>query len=62
MLPFPGDSTRGVQEEAIAAKTVDTPVWFIRSKVDSANKAALDFYLKANQAVAKGNGVYVRAA
>ena len=59
MLPFPGDSTRGVQEEAIAAKTVDTPVWFIRSKVDSANKAALDFYLKANQAVAKGNGVYV---
>lgn len=25
VLPFPGDSTRGVQEEAIAAKTVDTP-------------------------------------
>ena len=25
VLPFPGDSTRGVQEEAIAAKTVDIP-------------------------------------
>ena len=53
VLPFPGDSTRGVQEEAIAAKTVDTPVWFVRSKADTANKAALDFYLNANQAVAK---------
>ena len=31
VLPFPGDSTRGVREEAIAAKTVDTPVWFVRS-------------------------------
>ncbi len=59
VLPFPGDSTRGVQEEAIAAKTVDTPVWFVRSKADTANKAALDFYLNANQAVSKGNGVYV---
>ena len=59
VLPFPGDSTRGVQEEAIAAKTVDTPVWFVRSKADTANKAALDFYLNANQAAAKGNGVYV---
>lgn len=59
VLPFPGDSTRGVQEEAIAAKTVDTPVWFVRSKADTANKAALDFYLNANQGVSKGNGVYV---
>lgn len=59
VLPFPGDSTRGVQEEAIAAKTVDTPVWLVRSNADSTNKAALEFYLKANQAVAKGDGVYV---
>ena len=58
VLPFPGDTTRGVQEEAIAAKTVDTPVWFIRSGADTTNKAALNYYLNANQAVAKGNGVY----
>ena len=53
------DDGRGVQEEAIAAKTVDTPVWFVRSKADTTNKAALKFYLNANQAVAKENGVYV---
>lgn len=58
VLPFPGDSTRAVEEEAIAAGTVDTPVWFIRSGADTTNKAALDFYLKANRADAKGNGVY----
>lgn len=58
VLPFPGDTTRGVEEEAIAANTVDTPVWFIRSKADTTNKAALEYYLKANQAVAKGDGVY----
>ena len=51
VLPFPGDTTRGVQEEAIAAKTVDTPVWFIGSGAESTNKAALDFYRTANQAV-----------
>lgn len=48
VLPFPGDSTRGIQEEAIAAKTVDTPVWFVASDAD--DKAALDYYLRANQA------------
>lgn len=48
VLPFPGDSTRGVQEEAIAAKTVDTPVWFVASDED--DKTALDYYLQANQA------------
>lgn len=58
VLPFPGDTTRGVQEEAIAAKTVDTPVWFIRSGAETTNKAALNYYLSANQAVAKGSGVY----
>ena len=58
VLPFPGDSTRAVEEEAITAGTVDTPVWFIRSGADTTNKAALDFYLKANRADAKGNGVY----
>ena len=58
VLPFPGDTTRGVQEEAIAAKTVDTPVWFIRSGAETTNKAALNYYLSANRAVAKGNGVY----
>ena len=50
VLPFPGDSTEGIEEEAIAAKTVDTPVWFIRSDANGANKAALDYYLTANQA------------
>ncbi len=54
VLPFPGDSTRGVEEEAIAAKTVDTPVWFIRSDVKGDNEAAFVYYLNANQAVSAG--------
>ena len=52
VLPFPGDSTRGIEEEAIAAKTVDTPVWFIRSDVKGDNAAAFAYYLNANTAVA----------
>ena len=51
VLPFPGDSTEGVTEEAIAAKTVDTPVWFIHSDTGESNQAVLDYYLRANQAV-----------
>lgn len=50
VLPFPGDSTLAIEAEAIAAKTVDTPVWFIDSDVDGSNKAVLDYYLTANQA------------
>lgn len=50
VLPFPGDTTRGVEEEAIAAKTVDTPVWFIASNENDKNRSALDYYLAANQA------------
>lgn len=50
VLPFPGDSKRGIEEEAIAAKTVDTPVWFINS--DENNEAALNYYLTANNASA----------
>ena len=58
VLPFPGDSTEGVTEEAIAAKTVDTPVWFIHSDTGESNQAVLDYYLRANQAVpAEGNEV-----
>ena len=59
VLPFPGDTTRGVQEEAIEARTVDTPVWFIRSGAKTTNKAAMEYYLSANQAVEKADGVYV---
>lgn len=55
VLPFPGDSTRGVEEEAIAAKTVDTPVWFINSDVKGDNSAAFVYYLNANKAVATGS-------
>lgn len=58
VLPFPGDTTRGVQEEAIEARTVDTPVWFIRSAAETTNRAALEYYLQANQASAKAGGVY----
>ena len=58
VLPFPGDTTRGVQEEAIEARTVDTPVWFIRSAAETTNRAALEYYLQANQASAKVGGVY----
>lgn len=54
VLPFPGDSTRGVEEEAIAAKTVDTPVWFINSDVKGDNNAAFVYYLNANKAEAAG--------
>lgn len=54
VLPFPGDSTEGVEEEAIAAKTVDTPVWFINSDVKGDNNAALVYYLNANKAEAAG--------
>lgn len=58
VLPFPGDSTEGVTEEAIAAKMVDTPVWFIHSDTGESNQAVLDYYLRANQAVpAEGNEV-----
>lgn len=52
VMPFPGDTTRGIEEEAIAAKTVDTPVWFINSSVDGANKAVLDYYVTAAKASA----------
>ena len=52
VLPFPGDTTQGVEEEAIAAKTVDTPVWFVSSNANDKNKPALDYYLTANQAKA----------
>lgn len=52
VLPFPGDSTRGVEEEAIAAKTVDTPVWFVASTADGKNQTVLDYYLTANKAAA----------
>lgn len=48
VLPFPGDSRRGVEEESIAAKTVDTPVWFINS--DQNNATTLNYYLTANNA------------
>ncbi|MFR8400904.1 MAG: hypothetical protein ACLVBX_01990 [Faecalibacterium prausnitzii] len=58
VLPFPGDTTRGVQEEAIEARTVDTPVWFLRSAAETTNRAALEYYLQANQASAKAGGVY----
>ena len=43
VLPFPGDTTRGVQEEAIEARTVDTPVWFLRSAAETTNRAALEY-------------------
>ncbi len=56
VLPFPGDTTRGIEEEAIAAKTVDTPVWFVRCDTGWTNSNALKFYLDANKAtVAQGN-------
>lgn len=61
VLPFPGDTTRGVQKEAIEARTVDTPVWFIRSGAKTTNKAAMEYYLNANQAVEKSDGVYSAA-
>lgn len=50
VLPFPGDTTRGIEEEAIAAKTVDTPVWLIASNENDKNRAALNYYLTASQA------------
>lgn len=50
VLPFPGDSTKGVQEEAIAAETVDTPVWFINSAANGDNENTLEYFLSANQA------------
>ena len=50
VMPFPGDTTQGIEEEAIAAKTVDTPVWFVNSDAEGANKAALDFYVTAANA------------
>lgn len=45
VMPFPGDTTRGIEEEAIAAKTVDTPVWFINSA--KGNDAAVAYYTNA---------------
>ena len=52
VLPFPGDSRRGVEELAIAAKTVDTPVWLINSAADAENKTVLNYYVTAAQAAA----------
>ncbi len=48
VLPFPGDSTVGVEEMHIQAKTVDMPVWFINSDKD--NQAVVDYYVAANEA------------
>ena len=48
VLPFPGDSTMGVEEMDIQAKTVDTPVWFVNSA--EGNDAALEYYIAANDA------------
>ncbi|MEQ2455859.1 alpha/beta hydrolase family esterase [Flavonifractor hominis] len=48
VYPFPGDSTMGVEEMHIQAKTVDTPVWFVNSADN--NQAALDYYITANDA------------
>lgn len=47
VMPFPGDTDLGIEEEAIAAKTVDTPVWFINSA--KGNDAAVAYYTNAIQ-------------
>lgn len=46
VIPFPADSRKGIVEMNVQAKTVDMPVWMIRSETE----AALDFFVNAAEA------------
>ena len=48
VLPFTGDGSSSGEDLQIKAKTVDMPVWFIRSDED--NQAVVDYYVAANEA------------
>ncbi len=60
VLPFPADSTLGVEEMHVEAKTVDTPVWFVNSA--EANPDALNFYLAACSAQETDSNEYAQTA
>jgi len=59
VYPFPGDSSMGLEEMQIKAKTVDMPVWFINSAKNNAQ--AVDYFIAANDAKQVESGKYQAA-